>query len=434
MKLFGSMENVNGVLHIGGVSVNSLVNTYGSPLYVIDRVHVENIIDTMKNSFKSDKFATEIAYASKAFINKAMVQFINTKGLSLDVVSDGELYTAKVANFPSEKIYMHGNNKTDEELRMAIEYNVGTIVVDSKEEFFKLSKIAEIANKVVNVILRVNPGIDAHTHEYIQTSKFDSKFGESIFDDSVITLIKDMINHDYINFLGFHCHIGSQIFDEKPFYAEAEVMLDFIKKIEDTLNYKIKILNLGGGFGIYYSGEDDPIDLDIFLKKIIEILENKLEEKKLSIEKVVIEPGRSIIANSGVTLYKVGSTKTTYSGKKYIFVDGGMTDNIRPALYQAEYEGVIANRLNDTSCDTYTVAGKCCESGDILIKNKNFVTPNINDILAVFSTGAYNYSMASNYNRLKKPAVIMVKDKKVNLIVKRETYEDLIRNDLDFEE
>ena len=436
MKLFGSSEIINGVLHIGGISVEKLRDEYGTPLYIMDQKLIEDNMKKYKEYFVSEKFKTQVIYATKAFLNIGMCQLVNKFGLGVDAVSDGELFTIKHSGFPMENVYMHGNNKSDLELEMCIDYGVGTIIVDSFSELKKLEEICRIKKEKVKVkvLLRVNPGIEAHTHEYIKTSKDSSKFGETIYEDKIYDIIKEFQKSEYVELLGFHCHIGSQIFDTKAFYEEIETMMKFIETVKEKLNFNTRVLNLGGGFGIYYIQGDKELNIPQIMKKMVEILENKLDEYEISLEKVIIEPGRSIVGNAGTTIYTVGGTKITHSGKKYIFVDGGMADNIRPALYQAEYEGCIANKMNEKTSDEVTVAGKCCESGDMLIKDTFMAEAQAGDILAVATTGAYNYSMASNYNRLKKPAVVLVKDGKSRLLVRRETYEDLIRNDVNFED
>lgn len=434
MKLFGSSEIINGVLHIGGISVEKLRDEYGTPLYIMDQKLIEDNMKKYKEYFVSEKFKTQVIYATKAFLNIGMCQLVNKFGLGVDAVSDGELFTIKHSGFPMENVYMHGNNKSDLELEMCIDYGVGTIIVDSFSELKKLEEICRIKKEKVKVLLRVNPGIEAHTHEYIKTSKDSSKFGETIYEDKIYDIIKEFQKSEYVELLGFHCHIGSQIFDTKAFYEEIETMMKFIETVKEKLNFNTRVLNLGGGFGIYYVQGDKELNIPQIMKKMVEILENKLDEYEISLEKVIIEPGRSIVGNAGTTIYTVGGTKITHSGKKYIFVDGGMADNIRPALYQAEYEGCIANKMNEKTSDEVTVAGKCCESGDMLIKDTFMAEAQAGDILAVATTGAYNYSMASNYNRLRKPAVVLVKDGKSRLLVRRETYEDLIRNDVNFED
>ncbi len=430
MRLFGNSTNENGELHIAGINAKELINQFGSPLYVMDQGLIEENMRIFKENFVSTKVETEVIYASKAFMTVAMCQLVERNGLNLDVVSGGELYTAKRAGYPLEKTYMHGNNKTVDEIEMAIEFGVGHIIVDNVNELKVLEELAVKAGKEVNVLLRVNPGIDAHTHEYIQTSKFDSKFGESIFSEDIYEKITAFVQAKNVNLKGFHCHIGSQIFDDKPFYGAVEVMFGFAKRLEEKIGFVTEAINLGGGFGIYYANGDDPVNLETFVKNMVRDIDKIKEELNLPIKRVMIEPGRSIVANAGTTLYTVGGTKKTYSGKNYIFVDGGMTDNIRPALYQAEYEGAVANKLNDEVNYIATVAGKCCESGDVLIREGRFTEPQQGDILAIASTGAYNYSMASNYNRIKKAAVVFVKDKSAKVVVKRESYEDLVRNDL----
>ncbi|KNF10016.1 diaminopimelate decarboxylase LysA [Gottschalkia purinilytica] len=431
MKLFGTMKvDNNGILEIGGCSVLDLKREFGTPLYVIDENLVRNTCRVFKNNFSLDGLNTEVIYASKAFLNIAMCKLINEEGLSIDVVSGGELYTALKANFPPARMYMHGNNKTVQELTLAVESGVGRIIVDNNHEIDLLEDICRSLNKTMTVLLRINPGIEAHTHEYIQTTKHDSKFGESIYSDEILNIVNRLSNSNYLDFKGFHCHIGSQIFEEESFFLGASAMIEFAAKIKDECNFTVEELNLGGGFGVYYSNEDKPMNLEKFLKELAILVKSKSKDLGLESPKFMIEPGRSIISNAGTTLYEVGSTKSTYGGKNYIFIDGGMTDNPRPALYSAKYEGAIANKMNKENEVNYTIAGKCCESGDMIIKDIKLPKTESGDIVAVFSTGAYNYSMASNYNRLPKPPVLFVKDGKARIVVKRETYEDIIRNDV----
>lgn len=434
MRLFGTAENINGILHIGGVSVEKLREEYGTPLYIMDQKLIEDNIQKYKEYFSSDKFETQVIYATKAFLTVGMCQLVKKFGIGMDVVSDGELFTIKHSGFPMENVYMHGNNKSNTELEMCIDYAVGTIIVDNFYELKRLEEICEAKGAKVKALLRVNPGIEAHTHEYIKTSKDSSKFGETIYEEKIYDIIKEFQKSKYVELLGFHCHIGSQIFDTKAFYAEIETMMDFIEAVKEKLDFTTRYLNLGGGFGIYYVEGDKELDIPAVMKRMVEILEEKLDEYKISLERVIIEPGRSIVGNAGTTIYTVGGTKITHSGKKYIFVDGGMADNIRPALYQAEYEGCLANKMNEAVSEEVTVAGKCCESGDMLIQNEMFAAAKEGDILAVSTTGAYNYSMSSNYNRLRKPAVVLVKEGKSKLLVRRETYEDLVRTDINFED
>lgn len=430
MKLFGTMKVNSNILEIGGCSVIDLAKEFGTPLYVIDEQLVRDTCRTYKDNFVLDGMETEVIYASKAFQNIAMCKLIDEEGLSLDVVSGGEFYTALKAGFPAQKIYMHGNNKTRDELTMALESGIGTIVIDNENEADIIEEICKNLNVKVSALLRVNPGVEAHTHEYIQTTKDDSKFGESIYDEKIYPFISKLKNSEYISFKGFHCHIGSQIHQKESFYLGAHIMLEFLKKVKEKCDFTTTELNLGGGFGIYYNEEDTPMDLSSFLKELLIKIKEECTELKIEVPKIMIEPGRSIISNAGTTLYEVGGTKSTYGGRDYIFIDGGMGDNPRPALYSAIYEASIANKMNDENTHLYTIAGKCCESGDIIIKDINLPEAEAGDIVAVASTGAYNYSMASNYNRITRPAVVFVKDGFARLVVRRETYEDLIRNDI----
>ncbi len=430
VKLFGTMKVNENILEIGGKSVFDLKEEFGTPLYVMDEELVRETCRTYKDNFKLEGIDTEVIYASKAFQNIAMCRLIDEEGLSLDVVSGGELYTALKADFPASKIYMHGNNKTYEELVMAINAGVGTIIVDNEQEMVLIESICKDMDRGVSALLRVNPGVEAHTHEYIQTTKNDSKFGESIFDEKVFGFISRLSESDYINFKGFHCHIGSQIHEEESFYLGATIMLDFLKKVKEKCNFITTELNLGGGFGIYYNEEDTPMDISAFLKELLIKIKAKCEDLDIHLPKIMIEPGRSIVSNAGTTLYTVGGIKETYGGRDYIFIDGGMNDNPRPALYSAIYEASIANKMNDENTTLYTIAGKCCESGDIIRKDIELPKAEVGDIVAVASTGSYNYSMASNYNRIGRPAVVFVKDGTARLAVKRETYEDIIKNDV----
>ncbi|MGB6129370.1 MAG: diaminopimelate decarboxylase [Psychrilyobacter sp.] len=428
--MFGTQEiNDDGILEIGGVSVKKLKEKYGTPLYVMDKNYIVEKAELIKKSFQSKVFKTEVAYASKAFLTVGMCKIVEKLDLCLDVVSGGEIYTALKAGFPMERAHFHGNSKSIDELEMAVEYGVGTIIVDNHLEFELLEDICGKKQKKINAILRVNPGIDAHTHEYIQTSKFDSKFGESIFMEETKELIRRIHESEWVKFEGLHAHIGSQIFDINSFLKEAEVMTEYIRGLVEE-GIRVETLNLGGGYGIYYSDGDQPVDIELCLKEQVKIIEKINGEYNLGIKKLQIEPGRSLVANAGTTLYTVQGLKTTYSGKNYYFIDGGMTDNIRPALYQAVYSGTIGNRCLEEKENMVTVAGKCCESGDLILKDTKLQKAELGDVLCVFGTGAYNYSMASNYNKIPKPAVVMVENGESSLMVRRESYEDLIRNDL----
>jgi diaminopimelate decarboxylase len=430
VKFFGTMEARNNELYIGGVGVGSLREKFGTPLYIIDEESFKEKVQIFIDNFKSDKFETRVIYASKAFTNLYMVNLVAELGLYLDVVSGGELYTALKGGMASERIYYHGNNKLYDELEFAISDAVGTIVVDNEYEYRLISKIANRDQVRISILLRVNPGIEAKTHKYIQTAKHDSKFGMSIFNEKTKELIEKMNADKCIDFRGIHCHIGSQIFDEKFFFAAAQAMIQFAYDIETKLNLDIKEINLGGGFGVYYTEKDEPFNLPEFLQKYIRLIEEKLSALAFNVEIISIEPGRSLINNAGSTIYTIGGIKETITGLQYLFVDGGMTDNPRHALYQAAYEAGIANKINDELVQEYTVSGKLCETGDILIKNVMLPEASPGDILVIPSTGSYNYSMSSNYNGMKKPAVVFVKNGECQLAVKRESYDDLIRNDV----
>lgn len=413
----------NGNLMIGTFTAKQLAERFGTPLYVIDEKHVRNQARLFKNSFTHPTLKSEVIYASKAFLTLAMCKLIQDEGLSLDVVSGGELYTASIAGFDMKRVYFHGNNKSADELKMAIDLGVGTIVLDNESE---LNLLLSLLYNPQKVLLRVNPGIEAHTHEYIATTKNDSKFGLSTADPATLTLIERLNQEPLIEFAGLHAHIGSQIFEAESFYKEAETLLKYIR--DHQLN--VAELNLGGGFGVAYTSDDHPLSLAGFLNGLLNHIAKTLSELGLPPMKIMIEPGRSIVANAGTTLYTIGSTKTTINGKNYVFVDGSMADHIRTVLYDAQYTALIANRA-DQPCDThYTVTGKACESGDIIIKDAYLPVCNQGDILAVLSTGAYHYTMSSNYNRLPRPAVIFVHDDQARIVVKRETYQDLIRNDI----
>lgn len=431
MKLFGTMKvNAKNHLEIGGCDAVDLSKTYGTPLYVMDETLIRENMRLFKNVFASEKIDSQVVYASKAFLNMAICRIAMEEGLGLDAVSAGELHTALKAGFPSEKIYMHGNNKTRDELEMAVTRGVGRIVADNIDEVEMLKRITEERRMPADLMIRLNPGVAAHTHQYIQTSRHDSKFGESIYGKKIFKVIETVLESPYLNLKGFHCHIGSQISDEAPFFETVSVMTDFIKVVEERIGYKALELNLGGGFGVYYSKEDNPIRLQEFLLRLMRHVETEIEHKVLSVQKVVIEPGRAIVGNAGITLYKVGGIKETYGGRNYIFVDGGMADNPRTALYDARYEAALANRMEDLPENHYTVAGKCCESGDVIIKDIELPKVDKEDVVAVFTTGAYNYSMSSNYNRLTRPAVVFAAEGASRLTVRRETLDDLTRNDL----
>ena len=430
MRLFDGMTVENGELNISGVGVSELKTQYGTPLYVYDENMLVNQCRTFINNFKSSRFKTEVLYASKAFSCLEVLRIASREGLGVDVVSLGEIHTAHKAGYDMKRAYFHGNNKTREELQYALEVGVGTIVIDNDYEYEMINEIVRESGNTVDVLLRINTGIDAHTHEYIKTAKDDSKFGYSVYDETIYDLIADINNQSNLNFVGFHSHIGSQIFEKNSFFEAVKVVMEFTRRVQERLGLTISVLNLGGGFGVYYTEEDKPFELAEFLREYIEVVERESDNFGLDLTKVVIEPGRSLTCNAGSTLYSVGGVKKTFAGREYVFVDGGMADNPRYALYKAKYEAMLANKMNEEADTTYTVAGKCCESGDMLVMDAKLPKAEQGDLLLVSSTGAYNYSMSSNYNRLPKLPVVFVKDGTSRLVVKGETLEDLIRQDI----
>lgn len=430
MKLFGTMKVEHNQLTIGGISAENLVKEFGSPLYVFDEALIREYCTDYRKYFKCEENNNRVAFAGKAFLNVQMCKLLNEENMCLDVVSGGELYTAHKAGFPLERVMFHGNNKTLDEIELGVKLGVGNFVVDNYYEIEALNDFAKQYNKVQNIYLRITPGIEAHTHDYIKTGQIDSKFGFAPVETVIQDAIKKAITLANINLAGIHCHIGSQIFDLEPYEDAVEIMLELIRTTKEDLGYLIKEIDFGGGFGIYYTNQDEPRTTEEYCSTII----NKVDEvcKRTGQERPIltIEPGRSIVANAGTTLYTIGAVKEIPNVRKYVSVDGGMTDNIRPALYNAEYECAIANRMEGEAEETVTIAGKCCESGDILLEHVKLPEIKSGDILAIATTGAYGYSMSSNYNRIPKPAVVMVKDNEARLICRRETYEDILKNDV----
>ena len=418
-------------LEIGGCDCVELAKEYGTPLYIMDEGLIRKYCKIYKDSM--DKFYTGnglVLYASKAFSTVYMCKIIAQEGLGLDVVSGGELYTALKAEFPVEKIYFHGNNKTAAELQMAVDNNIGRIVVDNLYELEILNDIAAKANKKVKILFRIKPGIDAHTHDFIQTGQIDSKFGVALETGEAMNIIEKAVSMSNVEVIGIHCHIGSQIFDLAPFELAAKVMMTFISDIKKKFGVAIKELNLGGGYGIKYLPEHDPIEYNYYIESVSKIVKSLATELDIELPFILMEPGRSIAGPAGITLYTVGAIKDIPGVRKYVSVDGGMADNPRYILYQSPYDAVLANDPTRAKEEVITIAGKCCESGDVLIKDITMPKIQSGDYLAVLATGAYNYSMSSNYNRIPKPPVVMVKDGVSKIIVKRETYEDILANDV----
>ncbi|HAT4227354.1 Diaminopimelate decarboxylase [Clostridium perfringens] len=429
MKLFGSMKVEGNELYVGGVKASGLSKEYGTPLYVIDEELVRGNCRRYYNAMKCEERGNRVTYAGKAFINMSMCNLVNEENLYLDVVSGGELYTAYKAGFPLERIYFHGNNKSDYEIDLGVRLGIGRFIVDNIHELEVLNSIAQEYGRVQKVYLRITPGVEAHTHEYIKTGQLDSKFGFPVIGDTVYDAIKRAMELEYIELNGLHCHIGSQIFDLEPFEDTTEIMLNLINDIKETLGYEIKELDLGGGFGIYYTEGDKPKEIEEYCSVIINKADEICRKLNMNVPILSIEPGRSIVGNAGLTLYTVGAIKEIPNIRKYVSVDGGMSDNIRPALYSANYESIIANRVFDNSKEIVTVAGKCCESGDVLLNSIEMPRMETGDILAIISTGAYGHSMANNYNRIPKAAVVSVSNGISKVMCKRETYEDLLRNE-----
>ena len=401
-----------------------LKEKYGTPLYVYDVNYMEDVMGAYKNNFKSNLFDTEVIYASKALCIKEMIRLVEANDLSLDTVSLGELYTAKSVGFDFNKIYFHGNNKSKNDLMFAIDNNVGNIVVDNLMELELLSDMVNTYKKKVNILIRLNLGVEAHTHKFIVTAHIDSKFGVLYNSKDYLKMIELCQNSEYINFIGFHSHIGSQIFDLEAFNQAIKKMLTICKDFEYPL-----VLNLGGGFGVHYTDLDKPVPYDEVAKFLINSVETELKNNNLKIAKLCIEPGRSIVAEAGTTLYTIGFIKQT-PNKLYYFIDGGMTDNIRPALYQAKYNADIVGKENAIKDKLVTIAGKCCESGDLIIENIMLPLANTDDLLVTYSTGAYGYSMSSNYNKALTPNVVFVKDGEDKLVVKRQTLDELIMREI----
>ena len=425
--------NVNelGHLTIGGRDTVELAQTFGTPVYVMDEQQIRKSCESYRESINKYYGGQGlVAYASKAFCCKAICKMIDEEGLGLDVVSIGELYTAQSVNFPPEKIFFHGNNKTVQELLAALEYEVGHIVVDNLTELEILNQLAISQNKKANIMFRIKPGIDAHTHDFVRTGQIDSKFGLALETGEAMQAVKAAVGMSHINLKGLHCHIGSQIFDIEPFQHAAQVMLGFMAEIKAQTGLELSELNLGGGFGIKYLPEHDPVEYDRYMMLVSQTVKTTCQEKGLKTPFIIIEPGRSIVGPAGITLYTVGSVKEIPGIRTYVSVDGGMGDNPRYILYQSEYEALIANKASQPKTRTVTIAGKCCESGDLLGENMPIQEVAPGDILAVLATGAYNYSMSANYNRISKPAVVMIKDQQARTVVKRETLEDIVRNDL----
>ncbi len=429
----------NGILQVDGCSTVSLAEEYGTPLFILSEDHIVSKCQEIKKNFLHKYKNTRAAYAGKAFLTLEMCRIIEREGLCLDVVSGGELFTAIKAGFPGERIEFNGNNKSIEEIKMAIDYRVGRIIIDGIDELELIESVCRERAQKINVLLRISPGVDSHTHEFITTGKEDSKFGIPLDPTIFSSVFRSALSSQYVNLLGFHFHVGSQLHDNESHLKATSVLLDLILDLKKTYGFNTSELNIGGGFGIRYTEEDDEQPYSYFMDPIMKMITDGFDSIGLPCPAVVIEPGRSIVGNAGVTLYTVGAIKNIPGVRTYVSVDGGMTDNIRPALYEASYECVLANKTNNLLCNEegtegevslVTISGKCCESGDILIKDVLLPTPERGDLLAIFSTGAYCYAMSSNYNKIPFLSVIMTSHGTSRLIVKRQNYEDMISREI----
>lgn len=428
IKPMTAKVNENGNLSIGGCDLVDLAEKYGTPLYVLDEATIRNICKNYKEAF-SVYAKVNMMYASKALCCSAVSAILASEGFGFDVVSAGEIYTVYKSGADMDKVLFNGNNKSVSELTLALELGVGRFSVDNFLELTLLNELAKSQNKVADILLRITPGIECHTHEYIQTGHLDSKFG---FDLTQVDEAVELILNEYSNLRlrGLHAHIGSQIFETKVYHDEIEILVKEIARLDEKFGLKLDEINIGGGLGVKYTETDVPPSTFEIADVVIKSLKASVQKYGIDEPSLFIEPGRSIISTAGVTLYTVGSSKQVPQGKKYFAVDGGMADNARPSMYQAEYSAVAANKQEAPASQSVTIAGRFCESGDILIHDIKLPELEEGDILCVFNTGAYNYSMASNYNRVQKPAMVLVNNSQSDIIIERETLEDLISHDV----
>ncbi len=424
-------EVKNDHLHIGGVDMVDLAHEYGTALYVYDEADLVNRMETYRDAFKSRYEHSDVIYAGKAFLNKAVARLAAEHDLCLDVSGGGELAIAQAAGFPMDRVFVHGNNKTPQELREAIEAGVGRIVVDSRIELARISAIARELGVTQEIYMRITPGVEADTHEYIRTGCEDSKFGFNMRDDWAFSCVKDVLDAPNVHLAGLHMHIGSQIFALHSFAEAIEVIVELAARIKDVYGFEIDEIDVGGGLGIAYTAEDKPASIEDFAQVVTDGMKAACDKYQVKLPRLLCEPGRSLVAVPGVTLYTVGILKTLPGIRKYVAVDGGMSDNIRTALYHAEYEPVIANKAGQPRTEIVTVCGKHCESGDAVALDRSIQHPDLGDILCVFGTGAYCHSMASNYNGQPRPGIVFVKDGQARLVTRRETYADLMACDQD---
>lgn len=426
--------NAKGHLELGGADCVELAEKFGTPLYLFDEAYIRKMMriyrDTLQQKYNGNGL---VLYASKAFSCEAVYRIADEENIGIDVVSGGELYTALKAGFPAERIYMHGNNKLDYEIGEALDAKIGCIVADAYSEIDKIDAEAKKRGMVQKILLRVNPGVEAHTHAFVQTATTDSKFGFSLQDGTAESVTKYALSKQNVKLEGYHCHIGSQIFEKQSFVIAVEKCMRFAAKMKEQLGFEMQTLNMGGGYGIWYTDEDRKISPEgyaEYLEALIEAVKTKSAEYALKLPFILLEPGRSIVGEAGVTLYTVGAIKDIPGVKKYVAVDGGMFDNPRYALYESKYTPVLANRANEPCEEVVSIAGKCCESGDLIAVNVSLPKVKSGDVLAILSTGAYNYSMAMNYNRNKIPPCVLVHEGQAEYIVRPQNYADIVRNDV----
>lgn len=428
IKPFNAKRNQQGNLEISGCDAVSLAKKYGTPLYVMDEVSLRKIAREYKDAFSSYK-KVNMMFASKALMTSQIAKILHEEGFGFDVVSGGEIFTIHNAKVDMNYATFNGNNKTYDEIELALNLNIGRISVDNFYEIKLLDEIAKKKNKIQKILLRITPGIECHTHEYIQTGHLDSKFGFDLTQiDEAVNIIKNECKN--LEIKGLHAHIGSQIFETQVYYDEIGVLIKELKRINEVHNLSLDEMNIGGGLGITYTSEDCPPSVYELADVILKSIKENCAKYNFDEPVLYIEPGRSIVGTSGVTLYTIGSYKQVPKGRKYIAVDGGMADNPRPSMYGAKYLAEIANKKEGENLEKVTVAGRFCESGDILIKDIELNSPKTGDILCIYNTGAYGYSMSSNYNRVLKPAMVLVNCGQSDIIIKRETYEQLVQNDV----
>ena len=420
--------NKQGHLEVGGCDVTALAAEFGTPLYVMDEKTIRERCRQYKTSFKKFYPNTEVVYACKALCTTGVLEIINDEGLGVDVVSGGELLTAVKAGCNKKKIYFHGNNKSREEIEQGLKAGVGRFVVDNLEEIKSIDEISQRSGIRADVLIRINPGIEAHTHEFIKTGQIDSKFG--IGRERVLDAVSMILSAKNMNFVGLHAHIGSQIFDVKSFAAELDVVLDMAKEIAGKRKVPVEEIDIGGGLGVDYFEKSEAPAIDAFAKAVGTRMEERSKDPDIGEPKLIIEPGRSIVGHAGITIYTIGCVKDIPGIRKYVIVDGGMADNPRPILYQARYDALLGNKAKLQKTEKVTIAGRFCESGDVLVKDAYLQKPEVGDTLVMLCTGAYNYSMASNYNRFPRPAMVLVADGSASLIVGRETHEDVLSKDV----